>query len=82
MYAAPELDRIDEIVNRLGFLPKTRRRALSAAVAQRLHRQGDLHDPEVLLFDEPHTGLSDAAICLTISQGIQGRNCHDFAIYD
>jgi heme exporter protein A len=69
MYGIPDLDeRVIEVLDLVGL--KSRRRDLvrtySRGMQQRLAiGRAILHDPEVVLFDEPHTGLDqDACIML------------------
>ena len=69
MYGIPDLDeRVMEVLELVGL--KSRRRDLvrtySRGMQQRLAiGRAILHDPEVVLFDEPHTGLDqDACIML------------------
>lgn len=65
MYGVPELDdRISEVLSIVGL--KARRydlvREYSRGMQQRLAiGRGILHRPDLLLFDEPHTGLDPAA---------------------
>ncbi len=65
MYAVPEPgQRIDEILEQVGLSSRRRDlvRTFSRGMQQRLAiGRAILHDPEVLLFDEPHTGLDQEA---------------------
>jgi heme exporter protein A len=65
MYAVPALeDRISQVLSLVG-LERRRRdlvRTFSRGMQQRLAiGRAVLHDPEVILFDEPHTGLDQDA---------------------
>lgn len=69
MYAVPELDnRIVEVLEMVGLYPRRRDlvRTFSRGMQQRLAiGRAVLHDPDVMLFDEPHTGLDqDACVML------------------
>ena len=65
LYSVPNLPaRIDQILEQVGLLPRRRDlvRDFSRGMQQRLAiGRAILHDPEVLLFDEPHTGLDQDA---------------------
>lgn len=65
MYAIPELDgRIAEVLQMVGLAPRRRDlvRTFSRGMQQRLAiGRAVLHDPDVMLFDEPHTGLDQEA---------------------
>lgn len=65
MYAVPGLDeRIDEVLEMVGLVQRRRdlTRTFSRGMQQRLAiGRAVLHDPEVMLFDEPHTGLDQEA---------------------
>jgi heme exporter protein A len=65
MYAVPELDRrITEVLEMVGLSARRRDlvRTYSRGMQQRLAiGRAVLHDPEVMLFDEPHTGLDQDA---------------------
>jgi heme exporter protein A len=65
MYAIPRLsERIDEVLELIGLSPRRRDmvRTFSRGMQQRLAiGRAVLHDPEVMLFDEPHTGLDQDA---------------------
>jgi heme exporter protein A len=65
MYAVPEMeDRISEVLNMVGLSARRRDlvRTFSRGMQQRLAiGRAVLHDPEVMLFDEPHTGLDQDA---------------------
>ena len=69
MYGVPNLNtRIDDVLSMIGLI--TRRRDLvrtySRGMQQRLAiGRAVLHDPDVMLFDEPHTGLDQDA-CLML----------------
>ncbi len=69
MYAVPSLDgRIAEVLDMVGLTPRRRDlvRTFSRGMQQRLAiGRAVLHDPDVMLFDEPHTGLDqDACVML------------------
>jgi heme exporter protein A len=65
MYAVPELNqRIEDVLLLVGLSSRRRDlvRTFSRGMQQRLAiGRAILHDPEVLLFDEPHTGLDQDA---------------------
>jgi heme exporter protein A len=65
MYGLPELDRrLDEVLVLVGLESRRRDllRTFSRGMQQRLAiGRAILHDPDVLLFDEPHTGLDQEA---------------------
>lgn len=65
MYGVPALDkRIAEVLDLVGLYPRRRDlvRTFSRGMQQRLAiGRAVLHDPEVMLFDEPHTGLDQDA---------------------
>jgi heme exporter protein A len=69
MYDVPHADkRISEVLDLVGLLPRRRDlvRTFSRGMQQRLAiGRAVLHDPEVMLFDEPHTGLDQDA-CLML----------------
>lgn len=65
MYGVPDIcGRIDEVLELVGLMSRRRDlvRTFSRGMQQRLAiGRAILHDPEVLLFDEPHTGLDQDA---------------------
>ncbi len=65
MYAVPNLGaRIAEVLDLVGLLKRRNDfvRTFSRGMAQRLAiGRAILHSPQVMLFDEPHTGLDQAA---------------------
>jgi len=91
MYQVPDLEgRIAEVLDLIGLSPRRRDvvRTYSRGMQQRLAiGRAVLHDPEVMLFDEPHTGLDQDAC--TMLDGVlqevaaQGRTIvmtsHDLA---
>lgn len=71
MYAVPDLERrIAEVLEMVGLSERKRDlvRTFSRGMQQRLAiGRAVLHDPEVMLFDEPHTGLDQDA-CAMLDQ--------------
>jgi heme exporter protein A len=69
MYDIPHADqRISEVLDLVGLISRRRDlvRTFSRGMQQRLAiGRAVLHDPEVMLFDEPHTGLDQDA-CLML----------------
>jgi heme exporter protein A len=65
MYGLPEINqRAGEVLELVGLAPRRRDlvRTFSRGMQQRLAiGRAVLHDPEVMLFDEPHTGLDQDA---------------------
>ncbi len=65
MYSVPRLpERIEEVLETVGLYPRRRDlvRTFSRGMQQRLAiARAILHDPQVLLLDEPHTGLDQDA---------------------
>jgi heme exporter protein A len=65
MYAVPDLDkRIAQVLKTVGLWPRRHDlvREFSRGMQQRLAiGRAILHDPQVILFDEPHTGLDQEA---------------------
>jgi heme exporter protein A len=65
MYALPHAEsRITEVLEMVGLAPRRRDlvRTFSRGMQQRLAiGRAVLHDPDVMLFDEPHTGLDQDA---------------------
>lgn len=65
MYDLENLEaRIDDVLNMVGLLPRRRDlvRTFSRGMQQRLAiGRAVLHDPDVMLFDEPYTGLDQDA---------------------
>lgn len=79
IYAIPDLQtRMNEVLSLVG-LQKRRRdlvRTYSRGMQQRLAiGRAVLHDPEVILFDEPHTGLDQDACTMLdeVLKGVAGR---------
>jgi heme exporter protein A len=68
MYGVPDLDqRVDEALAMVDLIPRRRDlvRTFSRGMQQRLAiGRAVLHDPEVMLFDEPHTGLDQDACAM------------------
>ncbi len=68
MYGVPGLNRrIDEVLQMVGLASRRRDlvRTFSRGMQQRLAiGRAVLHDPEVMLFDEPHTGLDQDACAM------------------
>ena len=68
MYGVPDLDaRIAEVLEMVGLATRRRDlvRTFSRGMQQRLAiGRAVLHDPEVMLFDEPHTGLDQDACAM------------------
>ncbi|MGD8752652.1 MAG: heme ABC exporter ATP-binding protein CcmA [Anaerolineales bacterium] len=91
MYSLPNLEkRVIEVLEQVGLAPRRRDlvRTFSRGMQQRLAiGRAVLHDPDVMLFDEPHTGLDqDASAMLdSVLQEVaaQGRTVvmtsHDLA---
>jgi heme exporter protein A len=71
MYGLPRLDqRVAEVLEMVGLASRRRDlvRTFSRGMQQRLAiGRAVLHDPEVMLFDEPHTGLDQEA-CTMLDQ--------------
>ena len=65
MYSVPDLDRrVTEVLEMVGLASRRRDlvRTFSRGMQQRLAiGRAVLHDPDVMLFDEPHTGLDQDA---------------------
>ncbi len=68
MYSIPSLEkRINEVLDMIGLFPRRKDlvRTFSRGMQQRLAiGRAVLHDPEVMLFDEPHTGLDQDACAM------------------
>ena len=91
MYGIPNYQlRITEVLNLVGLASRRRDlvRTFSRGMAQRLAiGRAVLHDPEVMLFDEPYTGLDqDASSMLDeVLQSVAAQGCtvvmtsHDLA---
>ncbi len=74
MYAVPALnERIHEVLDLVGLTPRRRDlvRTFSRGMQQRLAiGRAVLHNPEIMLFDEPHTGLDQDA-CAMLDNTLQ-----------
>jgi heme exporter protein A len=74
MYGLPRLDqRVAEVLEMVGLAARRRDlvRTFSRGMQQRLAiGRAVLHDPEVMLFDEPHTGLDQDA-CVMLDNVLQ-----------
>ncbi|MCJ7566496.1 MAG: ABC transporter ATP-binding protein [Anaerolineales bacterium] len=68
MYGVPDLERrMDEVLHLVGLYPRRRDlvREFSRGMQQRLAiGRAILHRPDILLFDEPHTGLDQEAAAM------------------
>ena len=74
LYGVPDLQkRVGEVLDLVGLAPRRRDlvRTFSRGMQQRLAiGRAVIHDPEVMLFDEPHTGLDQDA-CLMLDAVLQ-----------
>jgi heme exporter protein A len=74
MYGVPTLnERIHEVLDLVGLAPRRRDlvRTFSRGMQQRLAiGRSVLHNPEIMLFDEPHTGLDQDA-CAMLDNTLQ-----------
>ena len=62
MYSIPDVDRrIGEVLDLVGLAPAGDLVRTFSRMQQRLAIGRAVHDPEVMLFDEPHTGLDQDA---------------------
>jgi len=79
MYSVPEIEsKISEVLEIVGLANRRRDlvRTYSRGMQQRLAiGRAVLHDPEVMLFDEPHTGLDQDACAMldTVLQEVAAR---------
>ena len=79
VYGVPNLNsRIDEVLDLIGLAPRRIDlvRTFSRGMQQRLAiGRAILHDPDVMLFDEPHTGLDQDACDMLdrLLMGVAGR---------
>jgi heme exporter protein A len=68
MYGVPNLDRrVDQVLELVGLASRRRDlvRTFSRGMQQRLAiGRAVIHDPEIMLFDEPHTGLDQDACAM------------------